>query len=161
MLPLNSQRFLQERRPADSSQATLFLPPFCHRTILAHHLAVMAEVDGDVKTCQRDAADNLIDMTKLGLLGAHKLASGGRVVEQIQHFQRGADRVCRGFNRDVHVAPFSIGLPGFLLFSGAGGERQTGNGTDTGQRLTAKAEADDCFQIVKRGNFTGRMTRQR
>jgi hypothetical protein len=37
----------------------------------------MAEVDGDVETRQRDAADDLVDMAELGLLGAHKFAPGG------------------------------------------------------------------------------------
>jgi hypothetical protein len=123
VLPLNGQRLFQKRRPADSAQATLFLSTFRHRAILAHHLAVMAEVDGDIETRQRDTADDLVDMAEFGLLGTHKLASGGGVVEQIQHFQRRADRVRRGFDRHIHIAPFGVSLPGFLLFSGTGGQR--------------------------------------
>ncbi|MNP64023.1 hypothetical protein D3C76_1594890 [compost metagenome] len=53
------------------------------------------------------------------------------------------------FNSHVHVTPFRIRLPGFLLFGSAGGERQTGNGADTGQRFAAKTEADNRFQIVE------------
>jgi hypothetical protein len=67
----------------------------------------------------------------------------------------------RRLDRHVHIAPFGIGLPGFLLFSRARGQRSTRNGADTGQRFAAKAEANNGFQIVKRGNFTGGMTRQR
>ena len=54
-------------------------------------------------------------------LGAHKLTAGGSVVEKIQYFERRANRMRRRFNRDVHIAPFGIGLPGFLLFGRSGG----------------------------------------
>ena len=100
-------------------------------------------------------------MVKFGFLGAHKLASGWRVVKQIQHFQRSTHRMRGRFNRHVHITPFGVRLPGFLLFSGTGGEREAGNGADTGQRFAAKSEAHDGLEIVKRGNFTGGMTRQR
>jgi hypothetical protein len=36
----------------------------------------VAEVDGDVEARQRNAHD-LVDMAKLGFLGAHKFAPGG------------------------------------------------------------------------------------
>ena len=121
----------------------------------------MAEINGDVKTRQRDTTNDLVDMAEFGFFGTHKLASGGGVVEQIQHFQRGTDRMRRGFNRHIHVASFGVCLPGFLLFSGTRGQRQAGNRTNTGERLAAKAEADNRFKIVQRGNFTGGMTRQR
>ena len=121
MLPFNGQRLFQKRRAADCPQTTLFLPALRYCAVLAHHLAVVAEVDGDIETRQRDTADNLIDMTEFGLLGAHKLTAGGSVVEEIQYFERRANRMRRRFNRDVHIAPFGIGLPGFLLFGRTGG----------------------------------------
>ncbi len=123
MLPLNGQRLFQKRCAADGAQPTLLLSTLRHRAILAHHLTVMAEVEGDIKARQRDAADDLVDMSEFGLLGSHKLAPGGRVIEEIQHFKRGAYRVRRRFNRDVHIAPFGVGLPGFLLVGRAGGQR--------------------------------------
>ncbi len=123
MLPLNGQRFFQKRCAADGPQPTLLLPAFRHRAVLAHHLTVMAEVKGDIKTRQRNAADDLVDMSEFGLLGSHKLAASGGVVEQIQHFKGSADRVRRRFYRDVHIAPFSVGLPGFLLVGRTGGQR--------------------------------------
>ncbi|MNH37428.1 hypothetical protein D3C79_983300 [compost metagenome] len=83
----------------------------------------MAQVDGDIEARQRDAANNLIDMAEFGFFSTHKLASRGRVVEQIQHFQRGADRMGGGFDRYVHVPTFGVSLPRFRLFSCAGGER--------------------------------------
>ena len=83
VLPLNGQRLFQKRGPANGAQPTLFLSTFCHRAILTHHLAVVAEVDGDIETRQRDAADDLVDVSEFGLLGTHELASGGGVVEEI------------------------------------------------------------------------------
>ena len=74
MLPLNGQRFFQERRAADGAQPTLLLPAFRHCPVLTHHLTVMTEVKSDIKACQRDAADDLVDMSEFGLLGSHKLA---------------------------------------------------------------------------------------
>lgn len=48
-------------------QTTLFLPALRHCAVLAHHLAVVAEADGDIETRQRDTADNLIDMAEFDL----------------------------------------------------------------------------------------------
>ena len=123
VLPFNGQRLFQKRRTADSAQTTFFLPTFRYRTVLTHQLAIMAEVDGDIETRQRDTADNLIDMTEFGLLGAHKLTAGGSIVEEIQYFERRADRMRRRLDRNVHITPFGVGLPGFLLFGRTGGQR--------------------------------------
>jgi hypothetical protein len=57
------------------------------------------------------------------VFGAHKFAPRRGVVEQIQHFQRGADRMRRRFDRHRLIAAFGVSLPGFLLFRGAGGQR--------------------------------------
>ncbi len=121
----------------------------------------MAEGNGDVKTRQRNAPHYLINMGKLGFFGAHKLAPRGRVVKQIQHFKRGALWMCSGFNRHGHIAPFGIGLPGFALIGSTGSQRQTGNRADTGQRFSTESQADNGFQIVKAGDFTGGMASQR
>ncbi len=123
MLPLNRQRLFKEGRTADGTQSALFLPALRHGAVLAHHLAVMTEIDGDIETRQRDAANNLVDMAEFGFLGAHKLAPRGGVVEQIQHFQRGAHRMRGGFNRHVHIPAFGVSLPGFRLLCRAGSER--------------------------------------
>ena len=79
----------------------------------------MRQVDSDVETRQRNAADDFIDMVKFGFLGAQEFAPRRGVVEQVQHLQRRSHRMRRRFNRHVHIAPFGIGLPGFLLFCGA------------------------------------------
>ena len=75
----------------------------------------MGQVEAHIEARQRDAANDLIDMIKFGFFGAHKLAARRRVVEQIQHFQRGADRMRRGFNGHILIAPLRVGLPGLLL----------------------------------------------
>ena len=83
----------------------------------------MVEVNSDVEARQRDAADHLIDMVELGLFRTHKLAPRRGVIEEIQHFKSGTHRMGGRFYRDRHLAPFGIGLPRFLLLSGARSER--------------------------------------
>ena len=161
MLPLDRQGMFEKRHAADRAQPPFALAALRHRTILAHRFAVMAEVNGDVKTRQRNASDNFIDVTKLGLFGAHKLASRRGIVKQIQHFQRGTNRMRRRFDGHLLIAPLGVGLPGLLLLRCAGSQRQSGNRADAGQRLAAKTEADNRFQVIERGNFTGGMTGQR
>ena len=161
VLPLNRQRLLKERRTADSPQPPLALSARGYGAILAHRLAVMAEINRDVETRQRDAADDFIDVVEFRLFGTHKLTACRGVIEQIQHFQRGADRVRRWLDGHVLIAPFGVGLPGLLLLRRAGGQGQPRHRADTGQRFPAKAKADNGFQIVKRGNFTGGVASQR
>ena len=95
------------------------MPAFRHCAVLTHNFTVMRQVDRDVETRQRNAANNFIDMVKFGFLGAQEFAPRRGVVEQIQHLQRRSHRMRRRFNRYVHIAPFGIGLPGFLLFCDA------------------------------------------
>ncbi|MPN27935.1 hypothetical protein SDC9_175369 [bioreactor metagenome] len=119
MLPLNRQRMLKKRRTTNGAQATLLLPLFRHRTVLTYHFAVVRQIDRHIKTRQRNAPNDLVNMIEFGFLGAHKLAPGGGVVEQIEDFQRGAYGMRGRFDCYLHVAPFGVGLPGFLLLCGA------------------------------------------
>ena len=64
MLPLNSSAFSRNGVPQMALNRRSFCPPLRHRAILAHHLTVMAEVEGDIKARQRDAADDLVDMSE-------------------------------------------------------------------------------------------------
>ncbi|MNG88779.1 hypothetical protein D3C79_476280 [compost metagenome] len=160
MLPGNVQGMLQKSRATNAAQAALIVALVFGCAILADQFAVVAEVDRHIETRQRNAPHHFIDMAEFGFLGAHEFAPRRGVVEQIQHFQRAAYRMCRWFDRHRLIAAFGIGLPGFILFRRARSERQTGNRADAGQRLAAKTETDDGFQIVERADFTGGMTRQ-
>ena len=124
MLPLNRQRVFEKWQTADRAQTPLALAVLRYRPVLAHGLAVVAEVDGHVEARQRNAPHDLVDMAKLGFLGAHKFAPGGGVIKQIQHFQRCPNRVRRRLHGDRLIAPFGIGLPGLLLILGTRGQRQ-------------------------------------
>ncbi|CAH0320713.1 hypothetical protein SRABI106_04355 [Rahnella aquatilis] len=121
----------------------------------------MAEIDGNVKARQRNSPDNFIDMGEFGFLSTHEFTAGGRIVKQIQHFNRRALRMRRRFDRHRHIPSFGIGLPGFILLCGARCQNQARYRADTGQRFATKSEAQDCFQIIKTGDFTGGMTCQR
>ncbi len=161
MLPFYFQRMIHKGGAADSAQTPQLLAFLRGGAVLTHQLAVMGQGNGDIETRQRNTPHHLINMSELGLFGAHKLAARRRVVKEVEHFQRGARRMRGGFDRHRHIAPFGIRLPGFLLFSGARGQRQARNGADARQRLAAKAQADDRFQIVQRRDFTGGVTRER
>ena len=160
MLPLDRQRMFEKSGAANCPQPALALAILSDCPILAHHLAVMAEVDSDVEARQRNAAHHLVNVAELGLFGAHKFAPRRGVVEQIEDFQGGADRMRRRLHRHRLIAAFGIRLPGFLLFRRARGERQTRHRADTGQRFAAKTEADNGFEIVERGDFAGRVASQ-
>ena len=124
MLPLNRQRVFEKWQTADRAQTPLALAVLRYRPVLAHDFTIVAEVDSDVETRQRDAPDDLVDMAKFGFFGAHKFAPGGGVIKQIQHFQRCPNRVRRRLHGDRLIAPFGIGLPGLLLILGTRGQRQ-------------------------------------
>ena len=83
MLPFNRQRMLQKRRAANRAQPALFLPIHGHCPVLTHHFAVVRQINRHIKTRQRNAANNLVDMIKFSFLGAHKFAPRRGVVEQI------------------------------------------------------------------------------
>lgn len=62
---------------ADRAQTPLTLAVLRYRPVLTHDFTIVAEVDSDVETRQRDAPDDFVNMAKFGFLGAHKLAPGG------------------------------------------------------------------------------------
>lgn len=62
----NGQRVFQKRRAANRAEAAFTRAAFRHCAILAHHFAVMAEINRYIETRQRDAADDFINMIKLG-----------------------------------------------------------------------------------------------
>lgn len=123
MLPLDRQRMFEKSGAANCPQPALALAILSDCPILAHHLAVMAEVDSDVETRQRNAAHHLVNVAELGLFGAHKFAPRRGVIEQIEDFQSGTDRVRRRLHRHRLIAAFSIRLPGFLLLRRARSQR--------------------------------------
>ncbi len=66
MLPLDRQRVFEKSGAANGSQPPLPLAILRHCPVLAHHLAVMTEVNGDVETRQRNAAHHLVNVAELG-----------------------------------------------------------------------------------------------
>ena len=123
MLPLDRQRMFEKSGAANCPQPALALAILSDGPILAHHLAVMAEVDSDVEARQRNAAHHLVNVAELGLFGAHEFAPRRGVIEQIEDFQSGTDRVRRRLHRHRLIAAFSIRLPGFLLLRRARSQR--------------------------------------
>ena len=123
MLPLDRQRMFEKSGAANGSQPPLPLAILRHCPILSYHLTVMVEVNGDVEARQRNAAHHLVNVAELGFFGAHKFAPRRRVVEQIEDFQGGADRVRRRLHRYRLIAAFGISLPGFLLLRRARSQR--------------------------------------
>ncbi|MNF67117.1 hypothetical protein D3C84_489230 [compost metagenome] len=158
VLALHRQRVVHEGGAADGGEAALLLRHRIGGLVLAHHLAVVAQDQGDVEAGERDAAHQLVDVGKLCLLAAHELAPRRGVEEEVHHLYRGAHRVGRRLDGDAHLAPLRLGLPGFGLLRGAGGEGETGDRADGGERLAAKTEAVDPFQVIQGRHLGGRVS---
>ncbi len=77
VLPLNSQRLLKKGGAANRAKTTFARRVALHRPVLAHHFAVVAEVNRHVKARQRDAPHHFVNVGEFGFLGAHKLARAG------------------------------------------------------------------------------------
>ena len=161
VLALHRQRVVHEGRAAHRGEPALLLRHRVGGLVLAHHLAVVAQDQGDVEAGERDAAHQLVDVGKLGLFAAHELAPGRGVEEEVHHLHSRAHRVGRRLDGDAHLAPFGLGLPGFGLLRRAGGKGEPGDRTDGGERLAAKAQAVDPFQIVEGRHLGGGVARQR
>ena len=158
VLALHRQRVVHEGGAADGGEAALLLRHRIGGLVLAHHLAVMAQDQGDVEAGERDTAHQLVDVGKLCLLAAHELAPRRGVEEEIHHLHCGAHRMGRRLDGDAHLASLCLGLPGFGLLRGAGGEGETGDRADGGERLAAKAEAVDPFQVIQGRHLGGRVS---
>ena len=99
-------------------------------------------------------------MALLGALRFQKLASGGRVEEQVTHFDRGALRVGGRLERHlptaIHFDPH--GLLGARL---AGGDGQASNRCHAGKRFAAKTQARHPIQIISSSDLAGRVAGNR
>ena len=83
VLQLNLQHVAYKTATTDRCN-TLFRLRLCFRgSVLFNQLAVVAQVDRDIKTAQRDAFEQLIDMGKLSFLGTKKLATRRGIEKQI------------------------------------------------------------------------------
>ena len=99
-------------------------------------------------------------MTKFGRLCFQKFAARGSVEKQIlSRHDRAAIERSRLHRR--HCTADRLHPAGVLRMLLAGGDDQSRDRGETGQGFTAKAEARDAFEIVKRGDFTGGVARQR
>ena len=98
MLPLDRQGMFKKGGATDGSNRRSTLPAILSDCpILAHHLAVLPGVDGDVESRQRNAADHLVNVAELGLFGAHEFAPRRGVVEPDASTKGRTDRVRRRF----------------------------------------------------------------
>lgn len=71
---IQSPALVQEKRCRKSRLSAVLLPAFRHCAVLTHNFTVMRQVDRDVETRQRNAADDLINVVKFGFLGAQEFA---------------------------------------------------------------------------------------
>ncbi len=161
VLALDSQCMVHEWGTANGSKTPFLLRHRIGSLVLAHHLAVVAQDQGDIEAGERDAAHQLVDMGKLGLFAAHELAPRRGIEEEIHHLHRSTHRMGRRLDGNAHLAPFGLRLPGFGLLGGAGGESEAGNRADGGERFATKAQAVDPLQIIEGRHLGGGVARQR
>jgi len=124
-------------------------------------LAVVAQIERHIKTCQRQALDHFLQVIEFGLFGFEKFAPCRGVEKQVAHFNRGAHRMRSRLNPGRHVAAFGLDLPGLIGTTGARGQGQARHGTDGSQRLTAKAQAHHPLKVFQITNLAGGVTGQR
>jgi hypothetical protein len=119
--------------------------------------AVVGQAEGDIRPGQRQALDGIGAVGEFGAFGLEKFAAGRGVVIEVAHFDDGAGHQRRRFRLGTRFAfSFQAWLaPRSRLVIG-----QASDGGDRGQRLAAKAEGADAFEVVERGNFGGGMAGQ-
>jgi hypothetical protein len=109
------------------------------------------EAEGDRRVGQRDALDGVGAVGEFGGFGLEEFPPGRRVVIEVAHFddgaghQRGRFRLGAGFAESPGVAGAAF----------SAGQRQARDRGDRGQRLAAKAERGDAFEVVERGDLRG------
>ena len=109
-LALDRHRVLGELLAANGRDASIALTVALCRTQLQCLLAVVLEGKRHIRSGQGLSFNDLVDMAKLGFLGAQKLSPCGRVVKQITHLEGSAAGVRRRAHRYRHLAPLAQGL---------------------------------------------------
>ena len=123
-------------------------------------LAVVAQVESHVEAGQRQALDDFLKVIEFGLFGLEEFAPRRGVEEQVAHFHRRTDGMCRRLDPRRHVATLGFYLPGLLGAAGAGRQGQARHGADGGQGLTAKAQTHHPLKVFQVANLAGGVTRE-
>jgi len=98
-------------------------------------------------------------MAEFGLLGLEELAARRRIEIQVADIDRCALRAGGGNRGDAgRCARY---FPGMGRVGGARGQRELRYRRNRCQRLAAKTQGHDAFEIGQRGDLGGRMARQR
>ena len=121
--------------------------------------AVARETKLHVETSECEVSQHAVDVRELRLVGTLKLAPRGRVEKQIADLDRRPARARRRPRR-AKLAAAACDLPRMLFGRDARCHREPGHRSDAGQRLTAKPERHQGFEVVERGDLARRVTRQ-
>ncbi len=159
---IDLQGLLHEGRTADRRHAAALFRLGRRRRQRVHRAAVMPQGKRHVKTRQRQPLEDFFKVIEFGFFGTQELASRRRVKKEVAHLHGGAAGMRRRLHLHVHIAAFTHGrVAGTAAGLVVAGQRQARHRTDTGERLAAKPQAGDPFQILQRSNLAGRVTRQR
>ncbi len=118
----------------------------------------MQQAERDPRVAQREALEQGLDVTVLGLLAAQEFLARRHVVEQFADLDAGPLRQRVGQRTGIAAR---LELPRVLGALPPRGERQARDRRDARQRLAAKAERTDLLEILEARNLAGRMARQR
>ena len=121
--------------------------------------AVVPEIEGDIKARECETFDHLFEVTEFGFFRTQELAARRGIEEQITHLYRGPARVRGGLQSRLHIATFSLHLPGLIGSGGTGGKRQPGYRADRGQRFTTKAQRSHPLQVIQVAYLAGGVAR--
>ena len=122
------------------------IPQSGNHGIVRHRMAVVRQPEVDVRKRQRLPLHHLADMPELRGGALEKLLTGGGVVEQVRHFDRGA-----GSRRRLPLLVQRAALePDLRAHRGAGRDRDEphlGHRRDAGQGFAAKAHGLDGEEV--------------
>ena len=103
---------------------------------------------------------HLIDAGKLGAVGLQEFPARRSVVEQLLYLDGGALRAT-GLAHHRPLAAFDRDKRARLTFPGQRRQADAGHRPDARQRLAAKAERADGFQIPRLSNLAGGVAEER
>ena len=129
-----SDATLSERAVAQALAAV------AHRLVVARQPAVVADAQLHPRPRQRQRAQPFLDVAQLGAFGAQEAAARRHVVEQVAHFDGGADRMRMRLHRRG-LAAVDLQARAVRLRRGARTEREAADGSDGRQGLAATASS--------------------
>src|ERR1043166_3717921 len=144
---------------AQSGQAGGKVGPSFESGKLPDRAAVFPEGESDLREGEGGQRQIMLDVGRLGLLGAQELSAGGQVKKKLAHLDgRARGAACRFDLKDFAAVDDDLGGLGGIAFALAGRESETTDAGDAGERLATKAHGGDGGEVFGALDFARGMT---